>query len=112
MTNEIICKPKRGRKGSDECFEQSGIGSTVRSTSCHDRGHSKCMYMTECADCGIQLDIDTHIFIMTRKYEDSSGNKGEEEKTICQYCFDDYTPENHFGWYDDEGRLKEELALK
>lgn len=77
------------------------------------------MYKQVCAEkgCNTILSINTHIFIMTREYEDSDGSndvfpfviKGVEEKTICEDCFQDYTPDNHNGWYDDEGQLKEEI---
>jgi len=70
------------------------------------------MYKKVCDEkgCNRALSIDDHIFIMTREYEDSDGsNKGVEEKTICEDCFQDYTPDNHFGWYDDEDRLLEEI---
>ena len=73
------------------------------------------MYKQVCAEkgCNRILSINTHIFIMTREYEDSDGsNKGVEEKTICEDCFQEYTPDNHNGWYDDEGRLKEEYDKK
>ena len=43
------------------------------------------MYKQVCAEkgCNRILSINTHIFIMTREYEDSDGsNKGVEEKTI------------------------------
>jgi hypothetical protein len=69
--------------------------------------------------CDQILSIDIHIFIMTRDsnkgdkpFKDKESNMwvlGEKEKTICEECFSWYTPQNHNGWYDDEGQIKEAI---
>ena len=92
MKSLMICKPYKDREPLDKCFEDK--------SPCEPT----CMYMQKCDDCGSYLDINTHILIMTKSW-----SFFKEEKTICGDCFGDYTPDNHNGWYDDEGKLEEEI---
>ncbi len=95
----MICKPYKDREPLDKCFEGK-----------HSSCEPTCMYMKRCDDCGSYLDIKTHIYIMTKSWSFFKKNKYPfEEKTICGDCFGDYTPDNHNGWYDDEGKLEEEI---
>ena len=47
-------------------------------------------YYQPCGECGTRLDIDMHIYIMTRR---------NVEITICTFCRQDM---DWSGWVDDE----------